>query len=484
MRASVPLKTEALQLALECWLDPSLKNYSEAIQRGSAWLGTVRDAEEREPEWLGLRLLLAKAYLAQSQELAATGETSKEARAAEQARSEARQLAVFVSKHAGPHQAEAQDILVRLGRPVIAKPATPPSTFAEAKDAGRDAIEALQTAALLVARVSENAGPESDAQAKAQLEKELAEAEQSLRLAREEAESTFSASLEAGRQRHGLGRSQSRALLSGVRVLCRFAISRISGTGRLCGPPVSRQHIRPRRGEDCVRLVPPAVCRKSPSHRGHSRLDGSSPARNSSFSGGPISPSRRRSLERLVPLLTTTGRFAEAARFLALVPAESPQRTSAEILLGHALWTTYLREKTGTQPPPSGTDSAGQADAERLTQLRTQAEEMLVSSLKGLPATTLDAAAAAGALSLAQLYVETQRPDQAITVLENPQYGALALIAKDDSLAQQAGFTEEAYKTALRSVYRFPRHGHQSRPGHRQSPRHHGRDGESSGKHA
>ena len=444
------LKTEALQLAMECWLDPSLKNYNEAIKRGSAWLATVRDAEERETEWLGFRLLLAKAYLGQAEELAATGETSKDARAAQQARDEARQLAVFVSKHAGPHQAEAQEILVRLGRPVIAKPAAPPSTFAEAKDAGRDAIEALQTAALLVERASDNLAKESDAQQKAQLEKDLAEAEQSMRLAGEEAETRF---------RQALRLADSSTELEEVNLVRYYLAYVYYGGARfhesaVLADFVARRYPASVSARDAAKIAFASYLRlfaesaESPPPFATERLIACAEL---TLQRWPDQPESKEALERLVPLLTTTGRFAEAARFLALVPAGSPQRTSAEMLLGHALWSTYLREKAGPPQQPTGAEAAGKADAERLSQLRAQAEETLVSGLKGLPAATLDITAAAGALSLAQLYVETQRPEQAIAVLENPQYGPLALVAKGDSLAQQAGFTDEAYKTALRA---------------------------------
>lgn len=445
------LKTETLPLAMECWLDPGLNNYGEAIKRGAAWVASARGAEERTPEWLRLRLLLAKAYLAQAEALAASGTTSKDARGAEQARGEARQLALFVSKHTSPFQAEAQEILVRLGRPALTKPPTPPSTFAEAKDAGREAVDALQTAALLSARVAESLAQEPDAQAKAALQGQLAEAEQTMQMARDEAESRLGLALRLAEASTDLEELN----------LVRYYLAYVYYTG-------SRHHESAVLGDFVARRYPASTSARDAAKiafASYLRLFAESPETQREFATQrliscaetlvqrwPDQPEAKDALERLVPLLAATGRFADAARFLALVPAGSPQRVAAEMLLGHALWSTYLREKSTPQPAQSGDNAAGdKPDAERLAQLRTQAEETLVRGLQGLPSAAGDSTAAVGALSLAQLYVETQRPEQAIGVLEHPQYGPLTLVAQKHESAQQAGFTEEAYKTALRA---------------------------------
>jgi hypothetical protein len=60
------LKTRALLLAMECWLDDSRREYRQAIDRAEPWAGQIRPAEESDPDWTLLRLQLAKAHRAQA----------------------------------------------------------------------------------------------------------------------------------------------------------------------------------------------------------------------------------------------------------------------------------------------------------------------------------------------------------------------------------------------------------------------------------
>jgi len=111
-----------------------------------------------------------------------------------------------------------------------------------------------------------------------------------------------------------------------------------------------------------------------------------------------------------------------------------------------------LQDRAAGQSPSQAAGVApAKPAADDLAHLCSQAETMLVRGLQAQSAGTVDAAVAAAALSLAQLYVETRRPAESLTLLEHPQHGPLTLIAKGDSLAEQPGFTEEAYKTALRA---------------------------------
>ena len=58
---------------------------------------------------------------------------------------------------------------------------------------------------------------------------------------------------------------------------------------------------------------------------------------------------------------------------------------------------------------------------------------------------------ATAVLSLAQIYVDTNEPAKAVTLLEDPKIGVLTLVKNNDEAVNKPGFPEETYKTALRA---------------------------------
>ncbi len=49
---------KATRNAIECWIDPDLKQYDAAIATGEKWMAAARPADNNNPDWLGLRLML------------------------------------------------------------------------------------------------------------------------------------------------------------------------------------------------------------------------------------------------------------------------------------------------------------------------------------------------------------------------------------------------------------------------------------------
>ncbi len=56
--ASRQLKTEALLLAMDGWMQEATKEYATVISQATAWLDTQHPAEEENPDWILLRLKL------------------------------------------------------------------------------------------------------------------------------------------------------------------------------------------------------------------------------------------------------------------------------------------------------------------------------------------------------------------------------------------------------------------------------------------
>jgi hypothetical protein len=95
--------------------------------------------------------------------------------------------------------------------------------------------------------------------------------------------------------------------------------------------------------------------------------------------------------------------------------------------------------------------TGGSAKAE-LEELKGRAQKTLADGVERMrQANKIDPTLASAALSLAQIYVDTNQAGKAVAELEHPQIGALTLVKKDDPATQREGFAQETYKTALRA---------------------------------
>ncbi len=146
------LKTNALLLALDVWLKPSQNKFLVASQRGDAWIGEVRPNESRTEDWLTLRLQVARAH---KMKAAALKKENPKAPEVNKSITQARKLATFVSRHPGNNQKAAREFLVELrgGEAIAGDNTELPDNFIEAKARGKEALDSLQTAGLILRTV-------------------------------------------------------------------------------------------------------------------------------------------------------------------------------------------------------------------------------------------------------------------------------------------------------------------------------------------
>lgn len=437
------LKTRTLKLALECQLDPSIANFEEAIQFAAPWVATATHTEQREPDWLAVQFLLAKTYLAEAERLKAGDPKAKQVRTAEQAISEARQLAVLVAKFPSEYQDDAQELLGRLGRPASPEKPGEIRTFADARDAGRDAIERLQSAQVAVQQLNEQAAKTTEEPAKIELQKQITAATAGVNSASAEALDKFRKALQLA------DNSSSREDVNMVRYYLAhlYYLSGRSCESGLVGEFVARRYPETAAARPCAKIALASFVKlyteTDPANR---QFETQQVVSFAEFTAArwPDQPEGRDALNTLIPLLINTDRLQDAVASLTKIPEGTSQRSAAELKLGHAIWNKYLKTRRG---------SAGNtaADAAALDRLRQQAEQTLRAGLKNLNPDALDESAAAAILSLAQLDVEIGNSKGAAQILENPQYGPLTLLARDAPAAKSPEFVEEAYKTSLRA---------------------------------
>lgn len=139
------------------------------------------------------------------------------------------------------------------------------------------------------------------------------------------------------------------------------------------------------------------------------------------------------------------GDRAKAESFLQRIPEDSPQRAVADIQLGQSLWADYL-ERTADRENPT--------DAAALTQELEQAQKALGDGLtKRLEATNGgsadDMTSVYAALSLAQIAMTRNKPDESLRWLSHPNIGPMTIaekqaarLARED--AAEEGETSEA----------------------------------------
>jgi len=112
--------------------------------------------------------------------------------------------------------------------------------------------------------------------------------------------------------------------------------------------------------------------------------------------------------------------------------------------MGVSLWRVYLsdlRKPENTRPSPK-----------KLEQTQKKVEEVLVQGVQRMQkANKVDATLVGAVLSLAQLYIDTNRPEEALKWLNDKDVGSLTLLKAGNEHTKTDKFATEAYKVALRS---------------------------------
>lgn len=449
------LKQKTLLLAAQAWLASKPPLYQEAVKFLEPWIENARPTEARQPEWLELRLALAEGQWG----LATAGKKAKaNDPQVKRWESEARKNALYVSKQAGDLQAKARELVAKFGGPELAEDSTKkqPKTFAEAKDAGREALDALQTANMVLQTYPARIAGEADEKVKADLQKQLEEAQQTVKSAVQEALAYFQKALEL---------SDSQTSVDDLNVvryfLCflHFSANDFYEAG-LLGEFVARRYPDSAGARQCAKIAMAAYLKlyteNTTDNKGFEtqKVTGIATYISQKWADQPEAID---ALNTLVPLMIKAGDLAAAEKYLNEIPVDSPKRGEAEIKTGQAMWSEYLQGmqqmrkwETGEEPKPEGTDLA--AKKATLDQVKARAQQVLEDGVKRMKGVgKVDESAATASLSLAQIYVDTGQADKAVAVLEDAQLGPLTLVQAGSPATQRQGFAGETYKSALRA---------------------------------
>ena len=446
------VKRRVMPLAVESWFEQQL--YLEIVNKAIPIIDDSRPGEDKTDDIMGMRLTVAKACKAYAEDLRKSNPPDPQAKLM---LAEGRKQVTFVARNEGTFQEVARKLLPEFTDSGDAPERPEPRTFAEARTAAKEAIEAAQTANLLVKTIPGKLAAEKDAAAIADLQKQLSSAQQQAAQAQSDA-------IRYCRLALGLVEPDTDLLdVNLVRyLLCYMLYSRGDlYEASVLGEFIATRYPDSQGARQCAKIAMASYL----------QLYGENKTNDKDFetrqlidicevivNKWPNEPEAAEALNTLIPFMIREKKLKEAQDYLAKIPLDSPQRGTAELKTGQALWASYLDNsqlvrdwESGTTPlPAEGVDLP--AKKQELERLKNDARETLIAGVERMRLVgEANKLMSTAVLFLAQIYVDTGEAAKAVQLLEDPQIGALTLVRAGDSSTEIEGFAEETYKTALRA---------------------------------
>lgn len=509
------LKTMVLLLAIDCWMSESQKKYAEIVNRGNQWIDKAYPSEMRSDEFMGLRLAVAQASKAYSDQLKKEKPKDPQINAL---LTDARKLAQFVAKTQNEHQKSAQKFLSDLGVAGAGPEAGAlPKTFKEAQQAGKDALDAYQVHKLSLEALPSQIAGEKDAAVKKELETKLAEAQEGLKTSLGDAMRFFKLALKL---------TDKETTPDDLNVI-RYYLCFLSFTAgdyfdaAAIGTFVAARYPESGGARQCARIAMASYQRmfadaknaaKQPIEALLGELDedkdgklsaeevkAGKPAQQAMLAGAdvdnsgkidnnellrvftrfeadhiieaatyittkwPDQPEAQEALGTLIAFMISENQLEKAQAYLDKIPEDAAPRGTAELKMGQALWASYLRGMAAIREQENAATATGTPlDAAATAQIATRKQEL--SAVKNRAEKTLadgvarmekggkiDVVFTAAILSLSQIYVDTEQAQKAVGLLEKEAIGPLSLVRSQNEMAQRQGYAEDVLKTALRA---------------------------------
>lgn len=461
------IKMSTFELATKAWLDAEM--YAASVLEGGAWIDDARPNEERELELQQIRVNVAEAILKYAAELKKKDPASKESR---QLINKGRDYVKDALKYGDSAiKRKAGELLPQFGGGAaedVADNDKQPKDFQEAKEFGKQAIDSLSTAQQIVRLFPPRIKAETDTKIREDLERDLAEAKETLATAKGRALRYF---------RKALQLAQPDASDDDLNTVRYFLCYLEYDAGNYYNALTYGQFLATRYptagGARQGALIAMASCQKL-----YAEAEGADREFESQkilqiaqyiVAKWPEEKEAEEALNTLIPFLIKAGRLDDAEKYVEQIPETSNYRGMAELKTGQALWANYLvgmkdvrdlennlKEWEQEGFPEDRTAASGKADIAKLKApletLKKRAQETLVDGVKRMQAAgDVNPIVASASLSLSQIYVDTNQPAAAVALLEDPKIGALTLVNNKDESVSREGFAEEVYKTSLRA---------------------------------
>jgi len=160
----------------------------------------------------------------------------------------------------------------------------------------------------------------------------------------------------------------------------------------------------------------------------------------------PGQPQAESALSTLLDLTVQKGDLQQAAEYLNRIPTNSPRRARAELRTGQAVWRAYLKGVMAQQTGELTTELT------QLNRLKKQAQQILAQGIARVGSSKPNESVIRSALSLAQIYVDSGQPEDALELLNHANFGAITLAENQSPWVKRvSGLAVEGYRTAIRA---------------------------------
>lgn len=455
------LRIKVTELAIPSWIDQKL--YLEVIdkskeKRAMQLVESARPAEDKSEEFMSMRLGIARAMKLQVDELKTKDPKDANIRKGMQ---EGRKLVLYVTKFPGPHQEEARRMLSDFGPAdgTVQGDKPDPKDFAEARKAGKEAIDLMQESNTLIKDLPERMKTVKDPAERAEMQKQIADAQKQSTTSKDDAVRYLKMAIAFSTPETDVGE------LNLVRyLLCYLAYANANyHEAAVLGDFIARRYPDSQGARQCAKITMASYIKL------YSEKDPKNPEENKEFEAKqiiaickyisekwPDSPEAAEAINTLIPFMIKEKRLDDAQAYLDQIPKDAPARGPAELKIGQSLWAAFLegsrelRDYENAEIKPEGFDPV-KKKAE-LESLKTKAKTILTDGVTRMQSSgEVSAITVTSTFSLAQIYVNTNEPGKAVAILEDPKIGALTLTKKDDPVTQREGFQQETFKLALQA---------------------------------
>ena len=409
------LKNKTAVIALEAALQPKVAKYRQAIGLYEVWNKSARGPEEQSIEGLAIKFLAGQAALKYYEQLQKTDPDK-----ARDNLNLARKLFKYVAKYPGEYQRESKAILAQ--EIFGGEDEGEPTTYVDARDRGKDALDRMQVAG--------------------QPEEEVAEA-------RDEAIKYY---------RMALGMRKSDVPVEEVNVLRYYLTYLYWLRGDLyeaavMGNFLSRKYSEATGARQAAKIAMAAYAKV---------LAGAEPNEDTTFENQQMvsiaeyiagrwagEPEADEAWMMLIRFAVVNGEAEKAMEYLKNVPEDSPRRGEADLMTGQAMWAAYLK---ASRLPEDERPSA-----EELDKMVAQTQTILEAGIQRLRKPVDEGTAqvnytlVASVLSLAQICIGSGDAAKAVEWLDDPKIGAMTLVKANNSATQRGNFPRQTYMAALRA---------------------------------
>jgi hypothetical protein len=477
------LKIKVMALAVDSWLaqDLWLEVLKKREQGGTGpveLVSSARPAEERQEEICAIRMAIAKASKLMSDDL--KKKNARDPQAKLLLTDGRKQLAELI-KFPNPYQEEARRLMPEYagGNAEAVAERKEPKTFQEARTAAKEAIDAMQSANLLLKSLPALIA-RSKAEEKPELEKQLDEAKVQSKKGQEDALHYCRLALKL------IDKETDVNDVNLIRYLLCF-LSYTEGNyfdAVVIGDFLARRYPDSQGARACAKIAMASYLKLYADNTSDDKeFESARIVEIADFivKKWPDQPEAEEALNTLIPFMIRAKQLKQAEDYLAKIPQDSPHRGNAELKTGQALWASYIENSRqvrewenehGPEPekinialpgPASVTDTKSPVEPApqefdiaarklELETLKTKAKQTLIDGVKRMEgAGAVTPVLVSAMLSLAQIYVDTNEPAKAVKLLEDPKVGVLTLVTNNDPAVAKEGYAEETYKTALRA---------------------------------